>query len=93
MTRTLVPLLAVLALAGCQYMDTTNGPGTEYAQCSGGQNPTQPLCLDQVDHNGDGYVSQNEWDSSFHAADTNNDGQVSSGEFAAAGGAGGRGGR
>ena len=82
--------LSLLALAGC------SGPGgnrdtADSAQCDHGF-----LCGSYVDGDGDGNVSQGEWDSAFRAADTNGDGQLSQGEFEGGGGSwggGGRGGR
>lgn len=91
MGRRLAWTALVLVLAGC------SGPGgnpdtADSAQCDHGF-----LCGSYVDGDGDGNVSQGEWDNAFHAADTNGDGQLSQGEFEGGGGhwggGGGRGGR
>ena len=82
--------LGLLVLAGCA------GPGgnpdtADSAQCDHGF-----LCGSYVDGDGDGSVSQDEWERSFREADADGDGQLSQGEFQAAGGnwgGGGRGGR
>ncbi len=81
--------VVLLAVAGC------SGPGgnpdtADSAACDHGF-----LCGSYVDGDGDGNVSQDEWDHAFHAADTDGDGQLSQGEFQAGGGnwGGGRGGR
>lgn len=70
----------VMSLAGC------SGPGgnpdtAQSAQCDNGF-----LCGSYIDGNHDGGITTDEWDSAFRAADTNGDGQLSQGEFAAAGG-------
>lgn len=79
----------LLALAGCA------GPGgnpdtADSATCDHGF-----LCGSYVDGDGNGNVSQDEWDNAFRAADTNGDGRLSQGEFQGGGGnwGGGRGGR
>ena len=66
-----VAALALLALAGCA------GPGgdpdtADSATCDHGF-----LCGSYVDGDGDGNVSQGEWDHAFRAADTDGDGQLS----------------
>ena len=87
--RRLVAGAMLLALAGC------SGPGgnpdtADSATCDHGF-----LCGSYVDGDGNGNVSQDEWDNAFRAADTNGDGQLSQGEFQGGGGnwGGGRGGR
>jgi EF hand len=80
---------ALLAFAGCS--GAGGNPDTaDSATCDHGF-----LCGSYVDGDGDGNVSQGEWDNAFHAADTNGDGQLSQGEFQGGGGnwGGGRGGR
>jgi EF hand len=72
--------MALLGLAGCA------GPGgnpdtADSAQCDHGF-----LCGSYVDGDGDGNVSQGEWNSAFRTADTNGDGQLSQGEFQGGGG-------
>lgn len=81
--------LACLLLAGC------SGPGgnpntADSANCDHGF-----LCGAYVDGDGDGTISPTEWNQAYQRADANGDGQVSQGEFQAAGGSwgGGHGGR
>ena len=81
--------LGLALLAGCA------GPGgnpdtADSANCDQGY-----LCGAYVDGDGDGTVSPVEWNEAYRQADSNGDGQLSQGEFAAAGGSwgGGRGGR
>ncbi|MFZ1429081.1 MAG: hypothetical protein WAS21_20190 [Geminicoccaceae bacterium] len=70
----------VMGLAGCA------GPGgnpdtAQSAQCDNGM-----LCGSYIDGNNDGGIAPDEWNNAFKGADTNGDGQLSPGEFQAAGG-------
>ena len=76
----------VFAAAGLFALAACSGPGgnpdtADSATCDHGF-----LCGSYVDGDGNGNVSQDEWDNAFHAADTNGDGQLSQGEFQAGGG-------
>ena len=73
--------LFALALSGC-----AGGGGSAAGGGGGGDCTDGSWCGSRLDRNGDGQVSQQEWDDAFRSADTDGDGQISQGEFAAAGG-------
>lgn len=73
--------LLALALSGC-----AGGGGSTSAGGGGGDCTDGSWCGSRLDRNGDGQISQQEWDDAFKSADTDGDGQISQGEFAAAGG-------
>jgi hypothetical protein len=84
-TRRLAPwaggLALVLGLAGCSGMMDDDAPPVVANSCANSQ-----FCGNRVDGDHNNTISQSEWDSAFHGADTNGDGQVSRSEFEGAGG-------
>ena len=80
-------LALLLAVGGCA------GAGAGDASGAGGQCNDGSWCGDRLDRDQDSLISPQEWDDTFNAPDTNNDGMVSQAEFAAAGGNWGGGGR
>lgn len=92
--RTTFRYLCRIACA-CLLLAACAGPGgnpntADSANCDHGF-----LCGAYVDGNGDGTISPTEWNQAYQRADADGDGQVSQGEFQAAGGnwSGGHGGR
>ena len=79
-------LALLLAVAGCAGAGGGDGGGS--GQCNDGS-----WCGDRLDRDDDNLISPQEWDDAFNAADTDHDGVVSQGEFEAAGGNWGGGGR
>ena len=84
--RMLSRLAAVLALLALALSGCAGGGGSASAGGGGGDCTDGSWCGSRLDRNGDGQISQQEWDDAFRSADTDGDGQISQGEFAAAGG-------